>query len=165
MQADGVARVLVPHYDLVGLAIEEIHFLLAQEITMGRIVDIAKGQPMATGRQALGNITSLQSAMLSWIDQYKRGKLVVEVDTGDLTSQIGMITTLGDRLTVGLVLVGQLIGAAIVAVLLTQTDTTDHAWPPLIGIGIVLAMLGVSRWVPWKILPSVNPQPDTRRRR
>ena len=164
MQADGVARMLVPRYDLVGLAIEEIQVLLAHEITLDRIVDIAKGQLMATGRQALGNIPSLQSATLSWIDQYKKGKLVVEVDTGDLTDQIGKISTLGDRLTVGLVLVGQLIGTAIVAVLLTQMDTTSYAWLPLIGIGMFVVMLGVSLWVLWKIVRSVNPPKEKRRR-
>ena len=164
MQADGVARMLVPAYDLTGLAIEEIQGLLAAEVTMDRIVEVAKGQLMAVGRQALGNIPSLQAATLSWIDQYKRGKLVVEVDTGDLTDQIGKISTLGDRLTVGLVLVGQLIGTAIVAVLLTQMDTTSYAWLPLIGIGIFLAMLGVSLWVLMKILRSVNPPAEKRRR-
>ena len=164
MQADGVARMLAPQYDLTEIAMTEIQTLLAEEFTLDRVIDLARQQLTAAGRQAFSNLPSLQSATLSWIEQYKKGKLVVEIDTSDLNRQIGRIGMFGDRLAVALVLAGQLIATAIVSVLLTQIDSSDFAWLPIVGIVIFVAVLGVSLWVLYHMFRSVTASNDDKRR-
>jgi ubiquinone biosynthesis protein len=165
MQADGVARMLAPSYSLTDIAMAEIQSMLAQEFTVDRVIELVRGQVMGAGRQAMRNIPSLQTATLSWIEQYKKGKFIVEVDTGDLTQQIGRIGRFGDRLAVALVLAGQLIATAIVSVLLTQVDYSDFAWLPVVGIVLFAAILAVSLFVLWHMFRSVMaPNEDPKRR-
>jgi hypothetical protein len=75
----------------------------------------------------------LQDATLKWLDQYERGKLVVEVDSGDLSRQIGTLSTAFSggvrRLAIGLVLGSMLIGS-------------------IAGIAILQPLIGG----PWQIL-------------
>jgi len=165
MQADGVARMLAPDYDLTEIAMTEIQTLLAHEFTLDKVIDIARQQLTTVGRQALSNLPSLQSATLSWIEQYKKGKLVVEIDTSDLNRQIGRIGMFGDRLAVALVLAGQLIATAIVSVLLTQVEGTEFAWLPVAGIITFVVVLCVSLVVLFHMFRSVMAPNDDRRRR
>ena len=52
---------------------------------------------------------------MKWLDQYERGKLVVEIDSGDLSDRLGALSTAFSdglrRLTVGLILGGMLLGS------------------------------------------------------
>ena len=62
----------------------------------------------------------LETAALSWFDQFNKGKFVVEIDTRDLSRQMAKMTVLGRNLTVALIVIGQLLATAVFAFLLTQ---------------------------------------------
>ena len=51
---------------------------------------------------------------------FNQGKLIVEVDTKGLEKSLASINELGRQATVGVIVVGQLIGTAIVMAILLQ---------------------------------------------
>src|SRR4029078_6080108 len=60
------------------------------------------------------------------LDPFGKGKLVIEVDTSDLNREIGKVSDLGRQLAVGMLVTGQLIGTAILAVVLLQPQALEE---------------------------------------
>jgi hypothetical protein len=76
----------------------------------------------------------------------------VELDTGDLDEAIGKVGSLGKQATVGIIVMGQLIGTAIAMVILLQpalSAYTGLAYVAMIAFG---ATLLVSFFVLFRVL-------------
>ena len=99
---------------------------------------------MRAGRQLVRNLPDLESATLSWITQYQRGKFVITVDTSDLTKGVDRFSVSVNRLTLGIILVGMLIGSALAlsSLRLWLEPTGDLLYP------VILAH-GLRRSAPW----------------
>ncbi len=69
-----------------------------------------------------------------------QGKLVVHVDTHELTEHIDDLSTIFTKLTAGLIITGMLIGAAMVTTQIAQL------WP------IFVVLLVVATWLIWHML-------------
>ena len=54
----------------------------------------------------------MEAAALKWLDLFNKGKIVVEVDTSQLSDAVEKVGGLGRQATTGLIVVGQLIGTA-----------------------------------------------------
>jgi hypothetical protein len=72
------------------------------------------------GREVVRRVPDLETAALSWFDQFNKGKFVVEIDTRDLSREMAKLNVLGRNLTVALIVIGQLLATAVFAFLLTQ---------------------------------------------
>ena len=86
---------------------------------------------------------SFEGAALSWIDQFNKGKFVVEVDTKGLEKSISSVSDIGRQATVGVIVVGQLIGTAIVMAILLQPSLTQFqgfAYLAMIAFGVTLVV-------------------------
>ncbi|MFN8471050.1 MAG: AarF/UbiB family protein [Anaerolineae bacterium] len=146
VQADQSLFTLNPQLDLVTAAVAQAKDLLAGEITPERIVQEVRSQAIRLGRQFVREIPSLEDATLSWITQYKKGKFVVTVDTSDLTKGVDRFSLAVNRLTLGIILVGMLIGSAIALTSLRAwfEPTQDVLYPIILGavFGIVLVFAG-----------------------
>ena len=83
----------------------------------------------------------MERAALSWLDQFNKGKFTVEVDTTGLERSIVEVSDIGRQATVGIVVVGQLIGTAIVMAILLQPSLAQFqgvAYIAMIAFAVTL---------------------------
>lgn len=119
MQADQIIRTLDPAINFSQTAVESSTVLLRDQFNVEQVSDMVAKQFTRSTREVVYRIPSLVEATTKWLDQYEKGRLSVYVDTSDLTPKIDQFDkALGkslDRLLLGLILAGWLIGAAIAA--------------------------------------------------
>jgi hypothetical protein len=80
-----------------------------------------------------------------------QGKLVVHVDTRDLTEHVDSLGTTFSKLTAGLIMTGMIIGTAIVTTQLWQFRGQDTILPALALVVFVVLLLVGARLI-WGVL-------------
>ncbi len=90
-------------------------------------------------------LPDLQTATLSWLDQYQKGKIVVEVNTADLSREIGKVSRIGQMLAAGMILAGMIIATGIIftATLISGTNIVIFLPLPIILLILFAALLVV----------------------
>ena len=141
MQADQIIRTLDPDVNFSKTAVESSAVLLREQFNMDTVSDMLTKQVSRSGRELVYRLPSLVEATTSWLDQYEKGRFSVHVDTSDLSPQVDKLDkalskTL-DRLLLGLVLVGWLVGAAI-----ASTVNVDIFGFPLADLAFYMFLLG-----------------------
>ena len=94
----------------------------------------------------------MEEAALKWLDLFNRGKIVVEVDTSQLSQAVEKVGGLGKQATTGLIVVGQLIGTAIAMIILLQpalSQFVSFGYMLIIAFGVTLL---VSFWFLFRVL-------------
>ena len=84
IQAEETARALSFDIDLGEAAVTEARAALLESFTPEKIQKQVQGSAVRIGKELARKVPSLEGAALSWIDQYNKGKFVVEVDTKGL---------------------------------------------------------------------------------
>ena len=117
MQADQIIRALDPTINFSQVAVDSSAVLLRDQINIDALSDIVTKQVSRSGREVMYRFPSLIEATTKWLDQYEKGKISVHVDTSDLTPQVDkldkVLSNSLDRLVLGLVMTGWLVGAAV----------------------------------------------------
>ena len=120
MQADQIIRTLDPNINFSKTAVESSTILLRDQINSENLSDMVTKQFSRSTREVVYRIPSLVEATTKWLDQYEKGRLSIHVDTSDLTPQVDrldkVLSKSLDRLLLGLLLTGWLVGAAIASV-------------------------------------------------
>lgn len=127
IQAQETASILDPSIDIGKAAMEEARDALVSGLTLDNIEKTATATGLRVGKELVR--PTLESAAFMWIDQFGRGKITVAIGTSDLDTQFRQLDDTGRRLTVGLLTVGQLIGTAILAVVLLQPAVAETVGP------------------------------------
>ncbi|HEX6868752.1 MAG TPA: AarF/UbiB family protein, partial [Candidatus Limnocylindrales bacterium] len=122
IQAEETARALSFDIDLGDAAVSEARAAFMDSFTPDKIQKQLQGTAIRVGKELARKVPSLEGAALSWIDQFNKGKFVVEVDTKGLERSISSVSDIGRQATVGIIVVGQLIGTAIVMAVLLQPE-------------------------------------------
>ncbi|HEY1296901.1 MAG TPA: AarF/UbiB family protein [Chloroflexota bacterium] len=151
VQSEAVVSALGGHLDLVPFAMSEIKSLAVTEITRDKVIDTLSQQLTQVGKEVLRRVPNLQDATVSWLDQYMAGKLVVHVDTQDLTEHIDGLGETFTKLAAGLIMTGMLIGSAIVTTQMWQAVGEQ----PLIAdvaMGVFVVLLAVGGRIMWRLL-------------
>jgi ubiquinone biosynthesis protein len=141
IQAEETASALAFDIDLGEAAVVEARAALLDNFTPEKIQKQIQASAVRIGKELARKVPSLEAATLSWIDQYNKGKFVVEVDTKGLETSISSVSDIGRQATVGVIVVGQLIGTAIVMAILLQPELTQFqglAYIAMIAFGITL---------------------------
>jgi ubiquinone biosynthesis protein len=142
IQAEETAMALKFDVDIATAAFDEARDATLASITPDAVEKFLTGQAIRVGQELVRRLPTLEEAAWSWLDQFGKGKLVVTVDTADLNKQIGRVSDLGRHLAIGMLVTGQLIGTAILAVVLLQPSTSEEfqtfAYLGLIAFGIAL---------------------------
>ncbi len=120
IQAEETANLLSPSIDIGGAALEEAREAIFEQVTPARVRASLERSALRIGREVVRRVPDLETAALSWFDQFNKGKFVVEIDTRDLSRQMAKLNVLGRNLTVALIVIGQLLATAVFAFLLTQ---------------------------------------------
>jgi ubiquinone biosynthesis protein len=152
---------LDPTIDLAAEAVAKARVLLAEEFTVDSVVKTLEAQAIRAGKQIVRSLPDLETATLSWLQQYKSGKFTLNVDTADLTKGVDRFSLAVNRLTLGIILVGMLIGSALALESLRAwwepTGSTTF-YPIVLGVVFGVILLS-SAYVAFRLTGSLR-QPD-----
>ena len=152
IQSEETGRALSPDIDLAQAAVEEARIALLESLDADKVAKRLQGTAVRVAKEFGRRAPSLESAAFKWLDLIQQGKIVVEVDTSDLSKSIDGVSGLGQQATIGLIVVGQLIGTAIAMSILLQpalSEYTGLAYVAMIAFGITLL---VSFFVLFRVL-------------
>ena len=141
VQAEDTARRLTFDLDLGQAAVEEAQAALLASLEPDAVLKQVQGRAIRIGKELARRAPSLDAAVISWLDVLNRGKLVVEVDTSELNRAVAKVGGVGRQATIGLIVVGQLIGTAIVMAILLQPALAQYqgvAFAAMIAFGVTL---------------------------
>ena len=117
MQADQIIRALDPEMNFSETAVKSSKLLLRDQFNMDTLSEMVTKQVTRSTREVVYRLPSLVEATTKWMDQYEKGRLSLHVDTSDLSPQVDKLdkalSKSLDRLLLGLVMTGWLIGAAV----------------------------------------------------
>lgn len=139
VQAEELVRTLSPSLPLVDTGYEEARELIEAQITLDRVLQMAKAEATATAMELGRRLPSLREATFSWLDQYQKGRFVVTLDTSDLQKGLTSVGSVSRNLTIGLIMAGQLIALALVLAVIIMSDSLSGEIVTLVA----LAFLGV----------------------
>jgi ubiquinone biosynthesis protein len=122
IQAEELVRTLSPSLPLVDTGYEEARELIEAQVTLDRIIQMAKTEATATAMELGRRLPSLREATFGWLDQYQKGRFVVTLDTSDLQKGLTSVGSVSRNLTIGLIMAGQLIAVALVLAVLLLSD-------------------------------------------
>ena len=155
MQSEQIIYTLDPDLNFVSTAVQSSTILLRQQVNVDAISDMVTKQVSRSVREVVYRLPSLVDATTKWLDQYEQGRFSVHVDTSDLTPQVEKLdkalTRSMDRLVVGLVMVGWLVGAAIASTVDVRCDGLFPfrpsvlyvpGWRPFVGAVVVWQAIG-----------------------
>ncbi|HRX02030.1 MAG: AarF/ABC1/UbiB kinase family protein [Anaerolineae bacterium] len=137
MQAEAIATVLFPEGGIIADGVGMVRDLLMKSFDADAILDEAKRQLVMTAREAVKQLPTFQEATLGWLNQYRKGRFEVFVDTSELSKEVTKLSGLGRLIVIAIVLVGIIIGSAIAVGVAALTDLTGQ----LVGVLTQLAYL------------------------
>jgi ubiquinone biosynthesis protein len=150
VQVEEVMSTLNPEESMIFGAIEEAQVVLKQEITLEKIGDLAKKEATNFLREAVKRLPELEGATLKWLDNYQKGRFEVYVDTSELSHSVDKFNISAERLMVGMILAGMLIGGAIALVAPTETEIGAYVKLAVLLIFVFAALIGL--WLVFRIL-------------
>ena len=159
IQSEETARALSFDIDLGDAAVTEARAALLESFTPERIQKQIQGSALRIGKELARKVPSLEGAALSWIDQFNKGKFVVEVDTKGLEKSISSVSAIGRQGTVGVIVVGQLIGTAIVMAILLQPELEQFQGLAYVAMIAFAVTLIVSFVVLFRLAPPSSTDP------
>jgi ubiquinone biosynthesis protein len=150
VQVEEVMSTLNPEESMIFGAIEEAQVVLKNEITLEKISDMAKKEATNFVREAVKRLPELQGATIKWLDNYQKGRFEVFVDTSDLAHSVDKFNISAERLMVGMILAGMLIGGAIALVAPSETEIGAYLKLAVLLIFVFAALIGL--WLVFRIL-------------
>ena len=143
IQAEETATILSPKVDLADAAVTEAQAALLESLEPDRVVRQVQRTAVRVGKELAQRAPSMEAAALKWLDLFNKGKIVVEVDTSQLSDAVQKVGGLGKQATIGLIVVGQLIGTALAMIILLQPALSQFigfAYAAMIAFGITLVV-------------------------
>lgn len=129
MQADEIVRRLDSSINLSATAVESSMQLARQQLQTEEIAKTVRLQISRSSREVIYRIPNLVDATTKWLDQYEKGRLSVHVDTSDLSKDVTKLdkalSKALDRLVIGLILTGWLVGSALAGTVDVQMGGYD----------------------------------------
>ncbi len=148
IQAEEAALLLDPTVEIVKIAIRESQNWLTTAFDADAVVKWLTKEGLRSLKEIVRRLPSLQQATMKWLDQYERGRLTVELDTSDLTRQIGVFAAAIQFLSVGFILAGIVIATAIAAAYASQTPGPVYQ----IFLTLFFVALAITLIVGWRMI-------------
>jgi ubiquinone biosynthesis protein len=143
IQAEETATALSPKVNLADAAVAEAQAALLESLEPDRVAKQVQRTAVRVGKELAQRAPSMEAAALKWLDLFNKGKIVVEVDTSQLSDAIERVGGLGRQATIGLIVVGQLIGTALAMIILLQpalAQFISFAYLAMIAFGVTLVV-------------------------
>jgi hypothetical protein len=131
--------------DWLPFALAEAKSQLGEQFTVERVAASVKEQAVRSTKDFLRELPGLQDGASQWLEQFRRGRLVMELNTDTLADSVNHFSQSMRRVTVALILIGMLIGSAIAASQWPTLQQTEWALVPAVAMGIFVgsALLSV----------------------
>lgn len=119
MQTEQLVRTLAPDLSFINVAVEEVQGVILEQINSDSIYEGIKKRGIRSAKNLVVNWPKWQRAAGRWADQLESGSFSIQLNTEQLNKNIDEVNQSLNRsvrsLIVGLLLVGMLIGSAIVS--------------------------------------------------
>ena len=112
-QAEEIVYALDRRVDLVSVAFDAVKKLMLEQVSFENAKELLTKEASRTVREVVQRIPSLQQATMGWLDQYEKGRFVIELNTGDLNRRVDKLNRGVEWLTIALLLGGMMGGSAI----------------------------------------------------
>jgi ubiquinone biosynthesis protein len=145
IQAEEITRALSPAFSLMDEALVDARELIVEQVTAERIVAQVRSAATQAGKEIVRRIPSLTEATLSWLDQYQKGKLVVEVDASDLSREMRRMGAVAQMVAAAAIIAGTVVAAGIVLAAVLSSGYEGTLFVPvsaLLGALFVLLLIG-----------------------
>jgi ubiquinone biosynthesis protein len=170
VQAQAIALLLYPQGGIINEGIQLIRELVLDEFTADNIMEALKQQVGMRARDAIQQVPSLLEASGKWLEQYRKGRFEVYVDTSGLGKEVDKLTGFGRQIVLAIILTGMIIGSAIASALAalgtSVTGPLGDVWNFIsrlayVGyvVSMVIAMLLVARLI-WRWFRGRSPVED-----
>ena len=143
VQAEETARTLSYDVNLGEAAEAEARAALLDSLTAEKLGKQLQHTAVKLGKEMARRVPSIESAAFKWLDMFNQGKITVELDTSDLSRSVEKFSDVGRQATLGIIVVGQLIGTAIVMLILLQPSLAQFqtlAFLAMIAFGVTLVV-------------------------
>ena len=158
MQAEAISTALAPEGGMLGEGVQIIQEEAMKIVTSDRIVEEAKKQIMSGAREVFTNLPDLSLATVKWLNQYKKGRFEITLDTSELAKEVDKVGRFGRQLIIAVLLVGMMIGTSIATAAISFSDQQGGFWDVISRIallGFIFAMFAsvvillrlIWRWV------------------
>ena len=117
-QAEAITTALVPEWagsDFMERSIDAARDLVPQALTGDVLQAAVTRQASFVMREVVEQMPSIQEGALKWLTNIKKGGLKVELDTSDLDRHVQSLRGVAMMFTLGMLLVGLVIGSALAA--------------------------------------------------
>ncbi|MEE8567444.1 MAG: AarF/UbiB family protein [Anaerolineales bacterium] len=119
MQTEELVRTLAPELSFLNAAVEEVQGVMMEQLRGEKIYDGLKEHSLKTAKTLVVNWPRWQRSAAKWAEQLESGQFAVRLDMGDLNKNINQVEKSLNRsvrsLVLALLLVGMLLGSAIVS--------------------------------------------------
>jgi ubiquinone biosynthesis protein len=119
MQAEELVRTLAPDISFLNAAVEEVQTVLLDQLDGEFVYEKVKETALQTAKDALVRWPAWKRSLGQWAAQLESGKISISVDTSEFNQQIGdldkRLSSSVQQLVLGLLLVGMLLGSAIIS--------------------------------------------------
>jgi ubiquinone biosynthesis protein len=112
VQAEQIVHTLDPMLDISRYALTSIQGFLADQFTTESIKSSVETQVRRSLKELARRMPDLQQATMRWITQYEKGKFEIELNTDELNNRLDVFNLAAQRLAVGMILLGMVIGSA-----------------------------------------------------
>lgn len=143
MQAEAISTALAPEGGMLIEGVQVVQEEAMKVVTADRIIEEAKKQVMSGAREVFSNLPDLSLATVKWMNQYKKGRFEVTVDTSELAKEVDKVGRFGRQLVIAVLLVGLLIGTSIATGAIALSSQQGAFWDRmyrLVLIGFLFAM-------------------------
>jgi predicted unusual protein kinase regulating ubiquinone biosynthesis (AarF/ABC1/UbiB family) len=143
MQAEAISTALAPEGGMMADGVRVVQEEALKLVTADRILEEAKKQVMSGAREVFSNLPDLSLASVKWLNQYKKGRFEVTVDTSELAKEVDKVGKFGRQLVIAVLLVGMLIGTSIATGAIALSNEQGSFWDTMIRIvlfGFIFAM-------------------------
>jgi ubiquinone biosynthesis protein len=117
MQAESIVHTLEPSMSITDEAAKSVVVLARSQYGVEQLSDIVRTQVTRSAREVMYRLPTLVEATTKWLDQYEKGRFEVHLDTSDLSKEVDKLSSgfnkAINRLVMGLVLTGWIVGSAI----------------------------------------------------
>ncbi len=155
-QAEAITRALVPDWTgsvFTEVAVESGQRQVLDAITFETVRDAALNQVNFVVREVSEQLPSVTDGVLKWLGILQRGAVKVEVDTSALDRQIDRLQGVARMLTLGVLVVGLIIGSAIAA---STAQLEGSALEPVTDFAAAVFSLGAIVGVVWVVVGGVQ---------
>jgi ubiquinone biosynthesis protein len=156
VQAQQTVGTLDPTANLVQMGLDESKSLVHGQFSNEALEEKIKDQLYNIGRELLRRLPDLEKATWSWLDQYQKGKVIVNVDTSDLSNRLDTFSVSVRGLTVALVIAGMIIGSAIAASSFSALKGSSWWFLAPLGVIVFIAALVYGAFTAWRMMTDIR---------